>query len=227
MRCVVTGASRGIGLELTRRLLERGDVVDAGARDPARSDGLRALAARHGDRLRAHALDVSNDASVAAFAERLPPGDVHVLWNCAGVGSTRGGLDDFDAADALRIYDVNAVGPIRVVRALRDRFAKGAKLAQVTSRMGSIADNQMGGMIAYRMSKAALNQANKCMSLALAESGVTCVAIHPGWVKTEMGGPNAPLDAETSAGNMIGVVDRVTIEHTGSFLDHTGATIPW
>ena len=227
MRWVITGTSRGIGLELARQLLERGDVVDAAARKPEESRGLAELRERHQARLRLVACDVSSDASVASFAEALAPGDVDVLVNNAGIMGRRAGIETVDPKDVIATFDTNAVGPLRVTRALLPRLKKGAKVAAITSGMGSIEDNTSGGAYGYRMSKAALNMAMRSMSVDFRDRGIVAVTINPGWVVTDMGGAGAPTPVETSAANIIRLVDGLGMGDTGKFLDHTGRTWPW
>lgn len=226
MRVVITGANRGIGLEFVRQYLARGDEVVAACRDPERADGLRALAC---DRLRVLACDVSSDEGVAAFARELGDGPVDLLINNAGVGGGWVSLDEMDMAAALETYSVNALGPLRVSRALLPalRKAKGARIASVTSGMGSIADNASGGAYAYRMSKAALNMAGKNLANQLRAESIVSVVINPGWVATDMGGEGAPLRVEESVGAMIPRFDALTLEDTGRFLNYRGDDYAW
>jgi NAD(P)-dependent dehydrogenase (short-subunit alcohol dehydrogenase family) len=226
MRSVVTGASRGIGLELVRQLLERGDQVHAAVRDPDAASGLRELA---GDRLRVHRLDVLEAGSVAALAAALGGAPVDLLVNNAGVyGGSRQHLPDIDFEDAVRTYRVNALGPLRVAVALLPnlRAARG-KVIQVTSGMGSITDNKSGSFYAYRMSKAALNMMSRTMAVDLRGAGVASAVINPGWVKTDMGGPGAPTSVEESVRGMLREIDAFTLENTGAFLDWKGRPYPW
>lgn len=220
MRWVITGANRGIGLELVRQVAARGDEVDATARDPEKATELKALAASSGGNVRVHACDVASDASVSVFAKTLPDGPVDVLVNNAGVTGRRAGIGDLDFADMLETYNVNALGPLRVTAALLERIkaSKGKRVIHVTSGMGSIAENTMGGAYGYRMSKAALNMANKCLSVDVRSDGVTCVVINPGWVKTDMGGSSAAITPEASVRGMLEVLDGVGLDRTGAFL---------
>lgn len=228
MQIVITGASRGIGLELVRQYLGRGDAVVAACRSPDGATALHALAADHGSRLRVLACDVGDDDSVAAFAAALGDTPVDLLINNAGVGDWAG-LDAVNTADALRVYNVNALGPLRVTRALLPqlRAGKGRRVAHVTSGMGSIGDNSSGGAYAYRMSKAALNMASKSLAIDLADDGIVSVVINPGWVQTDMGGAGAPLRAEDSAEAMIARFDELTPAHSGAFLNWRGGEYAW
>jgi NAD(P)-dependent dehydrogenase (short-subunit alcohol dehydrogenase family) len=228
MRIVITGANRGIGLELTRQYLARGEQVEAAVREPESSPALRALAPAAGSRLRVHACDVTDDESVRHFARVLGPRGVDLLINNAGVMGKLQALEELDMADLLRTYDVNALGPLRVTRALLAPLREAAgKVVHVTSKMGSIGDNTSGGAYGYRMSKAALNMACKSMALDVASEGLLCVVVNPGWVKTDMGGAEAPTPVEVSVANLVRLIDRLEPAHGGRFFNHTGEEVPW
>jgi NAD(P)-dependent dehydrogenase (short-subunit alcohol dehydrogenase family) len=226
MRFVVTGANRGIGLEFVKQLTARGEDVDATARDPDASPELQALS-RPGTRLRIHRLDVADDASVAAFAEQLPSGPVDVLINNAGVSGVKGG-EPIDPPDILRVFNVNAVGSLRVVRALlpRLRAGTGKKIVNLTSVLGSIAEAS-GGRYAYRMSKVALNMATRLLAQDLAGDGFRTAALHPGWVQTRMGGSAAPVPPEQSVRGLLRIIDGLSAEQSGRVFDFQGREIPW
>ncbi len=221
MHVVITGASRGIGLEFVRQYLARGDRVVAACREPARADALAAAAAPAGDRARVAACDVASDASVAAFAASLGDATVDLLVNNAGVGGGWESLDGVATEVALETYNVNALGPVRVTRALLPHLARSAapRVAHVSSGMGSIGDNGSGGAYAYRMSKAALNMASRNLAVDLRPRGVVSVVINPGWVQTDMGGADAPTGARESVAAMIARFDALTLADSGRFLD--------
>jgi len=226
MRFVVTGANRGIGLEFVRQLTARGEQVDATVRAPGDAFELQAIA-RPGVRLRIHRLDVAEDASVEAFAAELPGGPVDVLINNAGVSGVKGG-EPIDPPDILRVLNVNAVGTLRVTRALlpRLREGKGKKIVNLTSKLGSIAE-ATGGRYAYRLSKAALNMATKLLAEDLRGEGFRTVAVHPGWVQTRMGGSAAPVPPEQSVRGMLRIIDGLTAEQSGRTFDFQGRDLPW
>jgi len=226
MRFVVTGANRGIGLEFVKQLTERGEEVDAGVRDPDDAAELRALA-RPGVPLRIHPLDVADDASVHAFAEQVLAGPVDVLVNNAGVSSLKGG-EPIDSADILRVFNVNAAGTLRVVRALlpRLRAGKTKKIVNLTSQLGSIAEAS-GGRYAYRLSKAALNMATRLLAEDLRGEGFLTVALHPGWVQTRMGGSAAPVPPAQSIQGMLRIIDGLTEQQSGRAFDFQGRELPW
>jgi NAD(P)-dependent dehydrogenase (short-subunit alcohol dehydrogenase family) len=226
MRFVVTGANRGIGLEFVKQLTARGEEVDATARDPGEAAELQALA-RRDVRLRIHRLDVAEDASVATFAEELAPGPVDVLINNAGVSGVKGG-ELIDPSDVLRVLNVNAVGTLRVVRALlpRLREGKGKTIVNLTSKLGSIAEAS-GGRYAYRSSKVALNMVTRLLAEDLRAEGFRTVGLHPGWVQTRMGGNAAPVPPDQSIRGMLRIIDGLTPEQSGRIFDFEGREIPW
>jgi NAD(P)-dependent dehydrogenase (short-subunit alcohol dehydrogenase family) len=233
MRIVVTGANRGLGLGLARAYAGRGDVVWATARRPAEARELQALAGASGGRVRVHELDVRNDQQVSAFAAAVGAAGadaaVDVLINNAGVASKwSAALQSFDAAEALAVFDTNALGAIRVTRALLPnlRAARG-RVVNMTSLMGSIADNGSGRAYAYRMSKAALNMATRNLAHEVRSFGGIAVALHPGWVKTEMGGDGAPEEIVDAVGRIVGVIDGLRAEDGGKFWHAKGQELPW
>ncbi|MDQ3335415.1 MAG: SDR family oxidoreductase [Myxococcota bacterium] len=225
MRIVVTGASRGIGLELVKQLLARGDVVDAAVRDPDRATDLRAL---ERPTLHVHRCDVTDQASVDSLARAIAA-PVDVVINNAGINLPRQKLTDLDLAATLELYATNAIGPLRVTHALLPHVRRGTvkKLVHVTSGMGSIADNQRGESYGYRMSKAALNMMSKSLAVDLRGEGIVSFVINPGWVKTDLGGTSAPTPVGDSARGILARIDEATLETSGSFLNWSGGTYPW
>jgi len=220
---VVTGANRGLGLELCRQLKQLDAEVIGTARDPQSAVDLRAL------EIRVEPLDVADPASVAAFAESLGDMSVDLLINNAGVGGAGEGIATLDFDDLERKIQINSLGPLRVTQALLPhlRRGEGRKIVHITSRMGSIGDNGEGGYYAYRASKTALNMLNRSLAVELVGQGFVCVVLHPGWVRTQMGGSSAPQTPEESARGILKVISRLRRQGTGRFLDHTGAEIPW
>lgn len=213
---VVTGANRGIGLELTKIFKARGDDVIGACRSPsAELEGLG---------VRIEALDVTDEASVAAFAERVD--GVDILVNNAGVLSQET-LDNLDADRIRRQFEVNALGPLRVTAALRPKLKQGGKVAIVTSRMGSITDNTSGSMYGYRMSKAAVNMAGKSLAQDLKGNGVAVALLHPGFVRTDMTGGNGMVDPDESAAGLVARIDELNLERTGTFWHANGEALPW
>jgi NAD(P)-dependent dehydrogenase (short-subunit alcohol dehydrogenase family) len=227
---VVTGAARGIGLELCRLLAERGYTVIAASRRAARGP-LSALAAEHPGRLHEVVLDVGSDAAVAAGARAIAERVDHVdlLINNAGIYPEEDGLERLDTQALVDAYQVNAVGPLRVIRALLPllRRGRGRRTVQITSLMGSIEDNGSGGSYAYRMSKAALNMATRNLAHELGPEGFVTLAVHPGWVATEMGGPAAPLAVRPAAEEVLRVALEAKAGDNGGFLGPGSEPLPW
>jgi NAD(P)-dependent dehydrogenase (short-subunit alcohol dehydrogenase family) len=165
---------------------------------------------------------------VRAFAAGVE-GPVHLLLNNAGVRSRPDELQDFDADDAARTFQVNALGALRVTGALlrRLRGVPGAKIANLSSGLGSISDNSWGGAYGYRMSKAALNMASRSLAQDLRAEGLIAVTLSPGWVQTDTGGSEAPTPVAESAAGLIGLIDRLTLQDSGTFLNFRGEPISW
>jgi NAD(P)-dependent dehydrogenase (short-subunit alcohol dehydrogenase family) len=228
MQIVLTGASRGLGLEFTRRYLEAGHRVVATCRHPDRARGLHELAERHGGQLRIAACDVADPAACARIADLVPSDRIDLLIHNAGVfGGDDETIEEVDLDEVARAFDVNALGPLRVTRGLWWRLGEGSRIVAVTSLMGSIADNTSGGRYGYRMSKAALNMAVRCLGHDCRPRGMVSFAIHPGWVRTDMGGPSAPLSIEESVASMVATIASRTVEHDGMFFDRDGEVLPW
>jgi NAD(P)-dependent dehydrogenase (short-subunit alcohol dehydrogenase family) len=225
---VVTGANRGIGLEFARQWLERGASVIATARDIDAAEALITLREAHPDLLRVMPLDVSDEASVQQLAFALEGVPIQLLINNAGVAG-RGGFRDLATDVALHVFNVNALGPLRVTRALHPNLVLGApsKVVCITSGLGSIGDNTSGGSYAYRMSKAALNMVSRNMAHDLRAQGISVIALTPGHVRTDMGGSRAPTSPAESIAAMNAVIDRLTLEDTGRFFSWTGKEFPW
>jgi NAD(P)-dependent dehydrogenase (short-subunit alcohol dehydrogenase family) len=232
MRVVVTGTNRGIGLELVKLRLVRGDQVDAVTRktEILYEDPSWAEQAKPPPSLRIHRCDVSDDAGVRAFATELGDTPIDMVINNAGVsGGPHQSQRDLDFADALRTYDVDALGPLRISLALLPNLRRGEvkKLVHITSGLGSIADNRSGGFYAYRMAKAALNMMSKNLAVELRGEGIASYVINPGWVQTDMGGASAAVAVHDSVRGILRVIDAATLEESGEFLDWKGGRYPW
>ena len=219
---LVMGANRGIGLSLCRVLAARGRRVIAACRSS--SPALDAEAAR-GLRVET-GVDVTADEPVAALARRLDGVALDELVLSAGI-LRPDDLGDVDLDDVRAQLEVNAVGPLRVAKALRARLARGSKLALITSRMGSIADNGSGGSYGYRMSKAALNAAGMSLARDLAAAGIAVAILHPGYVRTEMTGGHGNVDADTAAAQLVDRIDALTLASSGTFWHANGEILPW
>lgn len=221
---VITGAARGIGLELCRQMSIRGDSVVAVCRKP--SLDLEAL-----DVSIEENIDVADEASIQRLTRPLANFRIDILINNAGIlESTE--LDDLDFASIQRQIDVNACGPLRVTQALLPMMRKGSKVAIVTSRMGSMGDNTSGGYYGYRMSKAAVNAAGVSLAQDLKPKGVAVALLHPGMVRTDMtasmGDNSLGIEPEASARALLTRIDALTLETTGRFQHAvTGEILPW
>ena len=224
-RVLIIGSNRGIGLEICRQLVKRGDDVIATCRTS--SDDLAALAGENLQTLEIHKdVDVTSRSSLDALADTLSGRPVDVLIVVAGIlrGVT---LEAFDADVVRRQFEVNALGPLQTVVALLPLLNDGSKVGLLTSRMGSLADNTSGGSYGYRMSKAALNMAGRSLSLDLHGRGIALALLHPGWVRTEMTGGTGHIDATQSAAGLITRIDELTLEDTGVFIHQSGERLPW
>ena len=218
---VVTGANRGLGFEMVRQLLQRDFTVHATYRS---SPGL--LLAH--ERLHLHRLDVRDGPAIAEMMEAIG-GPVDLLINNAGIADGRwSSVEAIDFDTAAEVMDVNALAPIRVTQAALPRLAeRGGTVVMITSLMGSIADCMSGKSYAYRASKTALNMLTTAMKNELRDRGISVMLVHPGWVETDMGGPNAPIQAEESVAGIMARIEEQTMDMTGRFVDYTGQVLPW
>ncbi|MCP3981704.1 MAG: SDR family oxidoreductase [bacterium] len=228
---LVTGAGRGIGLEMCRLLLDEGDTVVACPRRPDSRD-LALLAKNNVGRLHLVPMDVGDDASVSAAADEIATHvrRIDALFNNAGVyPKDSGGVESLDHTDLMRAFDINTLGPLRVVGRLLPLLKRGSekRLIQITSLMGSIADNTSGGSYAYRMSKTALNMAVRNLAHELGPAGFICLTVHPGWVQTRMGGSHAPLDMTEATREILRIGFETTAADNGSFKGPGGKTLPF
>ncbi|MDD9890705.1 MAG: SDR family oxidoreductase [Gammaproteobacteria bacterium] len=226
---LVIGANRGIGLEFTKQFLARGDKVIGTCRDGSADQELNRLQAEQAD-LQLLTLDVSSDESIAAFPAQLGDTAVDIFINNAGVYGPRDSVfGNVDEQNWLPVLRINSIAPMLLTQSIIKNLRKGQdkKLLYVTSKMGSIDDNKGGGSYIYRSSKAALNAIVKSISVDLSTEGFTAAVLHPGWVQTDMGGPNALIDAQTSVSGMISVIDNLSSSHAGCFFNYDGDIIPW
>jgi len=216
---VITGANRGIGLELARQTSARGDEVIAVCRHV--SPELSRLDVRIVD-----GIDVGTDSAVRDLSSLLSGSRIDLLINNAGI-LTRQSLDNLDWGAMRAQYEVNSLGPLRVTSALLPLLNRGAKVAIVTSRMGSVADNTSGGHYGYRMSKAAVNVAGVSLARDLGPRGISVILLHPGYVSTEMTGHSGTVQPEDSARGLLQRIDELTLESSGEFRHMDGELLPW
>jgi len=227
---LITGANRGLGLEFCRQYAESGWNVIACCRQPQAAAALQELAARHPS-LRPEPLDVADFRRIDAIAAGLAGSAIDVLLCNAAIygdepGRGVGAIDYEHWSEALR---VNAQAPVKLVEAFLPHLSRGERklVVAVTSLMGSMADNRRGGSILYRSSKAALHAAMVSLSIDLKPQGIGVIIVHPGWVRTDMGGPQAPMEAAESIRGMRAVIEGFRPEQSGRFLNYRGQVQPW
>ena len=220
---LITGANRGLGLEFAKQYSEAGWYVIGTARNPDSATDLRELGAT------VLQLDVTDAESVGALAKQLENKPIDMLINNAGIFPRYNTLAETDFESVGRILDVNLIGPMRVTQALLPNLSAGEqkKIINITSSLGSIESNGFGRFYGYRESKAGLNMFSKTLSVELKEQGFIAVSIHPGWVQTDMGGPSATLTPEESITGMRAVIDKLTVEDSGTNWGVEGEQVPW
>ena len=216
---LITGANRGIGLELAKQLKARGTSIIASVRRS--TPELEALGVRILD-----GIDVSTTQGLATLKEALGSVSVDLLINNAGILRSTS-LDNLDSAAIREQFEVNALAPLLLTQTLLPHLSKGAKVALITSRMGSMADNSSGGHYGYRMSKAALNAAGKSLAVDLAPKGIAVGLLHPGWVKTEMTGNTGNVTAAEAATQLLARIDGLNLDNTGTFFHANGEVLPF
>ena len=221
---VITRARRGIGTEIVVRILDKGSRVYAGYRqDKHRLDLLE------NENLFTYQLDVVDNDSIAAFASNVDH-SVDLLINNAGVPDGRWrNIKEIDDQWALNVININSLGPVRLVRSLYDKMS-GENLSTVvmiSSLMGSIDDCHSGRSYAYRASKTALNMFTVAMKKEAREDNISFLILHPGWVKTRMGGENAPVEMDTSVDGMMNLIEQHNLEESGRFVQYDGVDLPW
>ena len=226
---LITGTNRGIGLEFAKQFIARGDTLLATCRDIASATELDRLKVNN-EKLQIFELDVSSQESMESLPEKLEGQAIDIFINNAGIYGPRDSVFGNVSADEwAKVFQINAKAPMiltqLLIENLHDGFEK--KLIYISSKMGSIDDNKGGGSYVYRSSKAALNAVAKCIAVDLGNSGYSVAVLHPGWVQTDMGGPNALIDTGTSVSNMINVIDNLNTQNSGSFFNYDGVIIPW
>ncbi len=217
---VITGSNRGIGLELCRQLSEAGHEVLAACRSPSIELSLLGVEI-------AADVDVASHRGIEGLRSAVGERQVELLINNAGVLLWGDSVDSVDPESILQQFEVNALGPLRVVGALRSRLVDRARVIFITSRMGSIGDNSSGGAYGYRMSKAALNMAATCLAVELASANVSVGLFHPGMVRTDMTGGEGLLDPEESVRGLLARIGELTAATSGAFVHQNGQTLPW
>ena len=226
---LVTGANRGLGIEFVEQYLNEGNEVIATYRNENSSMDLIEMGNERSN-LKLLQLDVSSNKSLNSFAENLGDSPIDIFINNAGVyGPRNSSFGNVDEENWIPAIKINAIAPILLTQLIIKNIRSGAykKLIYITSKMGSIDDNKGGGAYVYRSSKTALNAVVKSLSVDLENEDIVVALIHPGWVKTDMGGPNALIDKETSVRGMTEVISNLDISSTGNFYNYDGSIIPW
>lgn len=226
---IITGANRGLGLEFARQYAEADWRTYACCRDPKKADDLNRLAKRYPN-VSVHAMDVRDHRQIDTLAKSLSQEKLDIVLNGAGIVHHEGeGLGKFDYDAWLDSFRVNTLATAKMAEAFATQVARGEKklFVAITSLMGSIEDNGSGGYYPYRSSKAALNAVMKSLSVDLKPRGIGALILHPGWVKTDMGGPNAEITPQESVRDMRKVIDGFKLKNSGEFFDYTGKRLPW
>lgn len=234
---LVTGSNRGIGLEFVRQLAQQGWTVLATCRDPAAADKLNGLGANSAGKIEILPLDVASLASIKQLAAKLNGRPIDLLTCNAGIsgpkpptlsGKEGERIQDFEDDVWFEVFRTNLLGPIRVAGFLADNVAASERklIAFISTRMANIEENRDGAFYMYRASKSALNTAIKNVSIELGKRGVTCVALHPGWVRTDFS-PSGPVDPPTSVCGLLKVMLTAGASENGRFIAYTGDKVPW
>lgn len=228
---LVTGANRGIGLEFVQQYAQEGWSVIACCRNPDMATKLHYLSGQYPKLIQTHALDMVDHQQIDELSGILSEATIDVLINNAGVYPSDKG-DEFGATDYAAwqyAFEVNTMAPLKMTEAFIQQIARSQlkTIAIITSKMGSIADNSGGGSYIYRSSKAAVNIVTKSLSIDLKPQQIKAVVLHPGWVKTDMGGPNALITTEQSVTGMRRVINQLKMEDSGNFFAYDGQIVPW
>lgn len=219
---VITGANRGIGLELTKQFLAGGDRVFATYRNDV--GGLSDIQTNN---LTVHKMDVRDSDGIQNLVD-LIDGNIDVLVNNAGISDGRWqSISEIDMEHALEVIEVNSIAPLLVTQKFQNKMKSGSKLVMMSSLMGSISDCMSGKSYAYRASKTALNMFSIAMKNELESQGISILIMHPGWVETDMGGPNAPLSVEESVNGIMARINEQTLAMTGRYVQFDGTPIEW
>ena len=229
---LITGANRGLGLEFTRQYLAEHYTVIAACRDPGKAPELQQLERESHGALSLVEIDVADTSSVkrAAASVSVKNPTIDLLINCAGIfGAGAQTIGSLDYESWMRVLEVNVLGPARVSEAFLEPVVRSERrlIVTITSGMGSLTDNESGGYVAYRTSKAAVNMLMRSAAIDLKPRGVACIVVNPGWVKTDMGGPNAKLTPKESVGAMRRLISKLGPKDSGRFYNYDGREYPW
>ena len=223
---MITGANRGLGFEYARQYADEGWRVIATCRDPGNALELASLAGE----VEIHAMDIGDRGQILSLANSLRKEAIDLLLNNAGIfDSRRSKLGDTDYGTWEKFMRINVISPLMVCESFIEHVASSnfKKIAIMSSKMGSIDDNGSGGSYIYRSSKAALNAVMKSLSIDLKPRGISVAILHPGWVRTDMGGPNGLIDAPESVHGLRQVINGLNLTNSGRFYNYDGSEIPW
>lgn len=227
---LITGANRGLGLEFCRQYAAADYQVIAACRNPDKAEQLAALAKQY-PHIQIETLDVADFSQIDALSTKLADHKIDVLLNNAGVYGDQAsrGFGQLDYQTWASVLAVNVMAPLKLAEAFLPQVQRSDKrlIVALSSLMGSMTDNTSGGSILYRSSKAGLNAALKSLSIDLRPTAVGVLILHPGWVRTDMGGPNGLIDAEESVSGMRKVIDNFSLADTGRFVKYDGSALPW
>lgn len=230
MNILITGANRGIGLEMVKYSMKQGWRVFACCRNPNNADSLFNIAKLSNGQISVHIADMQELATLQALSYELRNEPIDVLMNNAGIyGSDNNKFGAVDVDSWQQAFQINTIAPLKMAEAFSEQLLMGKRkiIACMSSKMASMADNGYGSSYIYRSSKAALNAVVKSLSIDLKQQGVISVALHPGWVKTDMGGANAEITTAESVAQIFQHLLALTIEDSGRFIDIDGSDIPW
>ncbi len=223
---LITGANRGLGLEFTRQYVADGWKVLATCRDPKKATELNSISGE----IQVLPLDVSDFLAIETVSRMLAAEKIDLLLNNAGViGHRPWALGDTDYEIWTEVFRINTQAPLKMTECFVDQVARSDKklIVSITSRLGSIDANDSGDQYTYRSTKTALNMVHKSISIDLADKGITAVVLHPGWVRTDMGGPNADIDPVDSVSGMRGVIAQLSSADSGKFFSYDGSSVDW
>lgn len=226
---LITGANRGLGLELVKQSLNDNWQVLAVCRNPEQAKELNQIKQTH-EHLTIYQCDVNSETDLTKLASQLNGIAIDILYNNAGIyGPSNTTLQNISTEDWLKVFATNTISPLRVTNALLANLQMGhAKIiVNVSSLMGSISDNKAGGSYSYRSSKAALNAVTKSLSIDLQKDKITVIAMHPGWVQTDMGGDNAPMKPEESVAGIKKILNKLSLSDSGCFFNFDGSLLHW
>ena len=227
---LITGANRGLGLGLVKKYLENNEKVFCTTRNISKSKELKLLKEKHTNNLEICELDLLDKDSPNILSNFLVNKPIDLFINNAGViGQSAQHFKSISLNPWIEVLKVNLIAPLLITQSIIKNIEKSSekRIYILSSKVGSIEDNKSGGMYVYRSSKSALNQIVKSLSIDLKPLGISVISLHPGWVRTEMGGPNALISVEESVNGMFGVISNTNIRNSGQFINYDGTQIPW